>query len=55
MRAPMTSTPRRRELVYTGLCVAIAGLLMLTGLRDERLSVDRQCVKYASPKACRVF
>lgn len=55
MRVPISSPCRRREFFYTGLFVVTLALLMLTGLRDERLFVDRQCVKYASANACRVF
>jgi len=44
-----------RHAVYTGAALAVVGLLMLTALHDERYSLDQQCRKYASAKACRVF
>jgi hypothetical protein len=44
-----------RNAVYSGATLAVVGLLMLTALHDERYSLDQQCSKYASAKACRVF
>ena len=51
------SRPRRplRDALYAGAALAVLGLLLLTALHDGRYSLDQQCSKYASAKACRVF
>lgn len=55
----MRSNPPHRspalEALYTAGLAALLGFVALTALHDERLSVDRSCVKYASARACRIF
>lgn len=44
-----------QSAVYGLAWPALLLALCLLALHDDRYSVDRSCVKYASPKACRVF
>lgn len=55
MRQPRSRRQRPAEAVYWLTGFGLISLLLLSGLHDDRLSLDRQCVKYASARACRVF
>ncbi len=53
----LSSRQRRRQpqSVYGLAWWLLLALLMAAALHDDRLSLDRQCVTYANPRACRVF
>lgn len=55
MRHQQHSSKSHRIADYAITSIIMAVIFVAFSLGDDRLRVDRQCVRQASPKACRVF
>lgn len=55
MRHQQAKTQFSKIADYAITSIIMAFMFVAFTLGDDRLRVDRECVRHASPKACRVF
>lgn len=55
MRHQRSRTKLSKVADYAITSIIMAAIFIAFGLGDDRLRVDSQCARHASPKACRVF